>query len=230
MQIKRVEKKFIINHQERVLLEKRLKDIIPMDKHCVGNESYEIRSLYFDTITDRCCVEKEDGLLVHEKIRIRTYNNSDKVIKLECKHKVGETQVKKSLLITKEILQRILKKDYSCLLEIDNPMGIFFYKKLSKGMFPKSVVQYKRMCYCLDINNIRITIDSDIRSTESCLDLFREPLQATPLLSGNIMVLEVKYSRFLLDYVKHALKGINQTPSSYSKYFEGRRFQRSIIG
>lgn len=230
MEVKRIEKKYIINQKEKMLLEKRLSGILERDSHCIDGKGYSIRTLYFDTITDRCCVEKEDGLQIHEKIRIRIYNGNQEIIKLECKRKNGEAQVKKSLLITKDMYCKILKKDYSCLLNMENPMGIYFFEKLSKGMFPKVIVEYDRMSYCFNSNNVRITIDSNIRATECSFDLFNNNLEMRPVLTGNSMILEVKYTGFLFDFIKNALKGIDKMPDSYSKYFCGRKFYRTICG
>ena len=84
MQVSRTDKKIIISRRELARLAARLARIMPPDPHCTDGRSYSVRTLYFDTVTDRCCAEKEDGLLVHEKLRLRVYGNSDSVIKLEC--------------------------------------------------------------------------------------------------------------------------------------------------
>lgn len=97
MQIKRTEKKFILNSQERVLAQKSIGAVMPKDPYCVSADGYEIRSLYFDTFSDRACAEKEEGLQEHEKIRARIYGTNDRIIKLESKRKNGEFQTKDSM-------------------------------------------------------------------------------------------------------------------------------------
>ena len=116
MQVKRTEQKMVIPVQQAVELKRRLDMVMPRDRHITSEDGYEIRSLYFDTVADRCFVEKEDGLLVHEKIRARIYGTDDSVIKLECKRKVGEAQVKKTMLIDRNMLDEIIKGNYSVLL------------------------------------------------------------------------------------------------------------------
>ena len=99
MQVKRTEKKFILNSQERVLAQKSIGAVMPKDRYCVSADGYEVRSLYFDTFSDRACAEKEEGLQEHEKIRARIYGTNDRIIKLESKRKNGEFQTKDSMLI-----------------------------------------------------------------------------------------------------------------------------------
>ena len=229
LQVKRTEHKFIIDQKECLRLKSIFGQIMPKDKYCVSKDGYEIRTLYFDTVGDRCCAEKEDGLRFHEKIRIRIYGISDKVIKLESKKKDGEAQVKRSMKIDREMCEELIKKNYSVLLKSSEPMAAYFYRKLSDGMLPKVIIQYQRFSYCLNVNNIRITFDSNIRATESCFDLFKENLLTHPVTPYNIVILEVKFNGFLLDYIKKALRNVNTLPSSFSKYFNGRQFYRHMI-
>ena len=229
LEVVRTEHKIMINQKERVILEGRLDLIMPKDKHSTSSTGYEIRTLYFDSVDDRCVYEKLDGLRNHEKIRMRIYGHSNQVIKLESKRKVGEFQVKKTMLIDKETAIELSKGNYGILLKNENPMALMFYQKLSKGMRPKTIIQYQRLSYCLDTNNIRITFDSNIRATECCFNLFQEPLLAHPIIPQNYLILEVKYNGFLFDYIKEALKVVNKSSSSYSKYLAGRDFYRGFI-
>lgn len=210
------------------MLMARLDQIMPRDIHSLGSDGYEIRSLYFDTLGDRSCVEKADGLQIHEKIRARIYGTDDTVIKLESKYKNGEHQTKKTMLISRPLLEELSREEYSGLKTLDDPMAPYFYKKLSGAMLPRSIVQYRRVSFNLDTNNTRITFDYDIRATECCFDLFQEPLLATPILPPDKVVLEVKFNNFLLGYIQRALQGIRRSPSSYSKYLTGRRFCRDL--
>lgn len=53
------------------------------------NVGYMIRSLYFDDCYECAYEEKLAGVEARSKYRIRIYNYSDSIIKLECKHKEG---------------------------------------------------------------------------------------------------------------------------------------------
>ena len=229
MEVKRTEHKYILSWQEALLLQKNLDTVMPRDVHCMDGEGYEVRSLYFDTLCDRSCAEKEDGLLEHEKIRIRIYGLSDSVIKVESKKKWGEMQRKITLPITYSVYQALCRGDYGVLLDMKEQDALYFYHKLSSGMMPKSIVQYNRMSFCIPTNNIRITLDSRIRATEGGLDLFAPSLHTHPVLPENLVIAEVKYNHFLLGYIKDAVSLMNRSENSFSKYFEGRSFYRRFI-
>ena len=229
MEVNRTEQKIIISQKERLLVENKLQKIMPRDEHCKNSAGYEIRTLYFDSLSDRCCAEKEEGLKVHEKIRIRIYGTDDSVIKLESKRKDGEHQIKKSMLISREVMEELVRGHYDILLKEDNPQAAYFFEKLSRGMMPKVIIQYQRLSYCLPVNNIRITFDSDIRATESCMDLFKEHLLTYPIFPLDKVILEVKYNNFLFGYIKNALRIVKKSPSSFSKYFSGRMFYRHMV-
>ncbi len=229
MEVQRTEHKMILNRREALQLIHRLDQIMPRDAYCRSGDGYEIRSLYFDTLTDACCVEKDDGLLIHEKIRARIYGSMDGVIKLESKRKVGEAQTKHSMKISRETLEELRCGEYAGLLAYQDPMAPYFYHKLSCGMRPKTIVQYKRLSFCIPTNNTRITFDSDIRATESNFDLFQEPLLTHPVLPYGLVILEVKFNHFLPDYIKKAVSTANKSPLSYSKYLNSRTFWRSMI-
>ena len=229
MEVQRTEQKIILTQTEAMLLSRRLAAIMPLDSHCIGGKGYEIRSLYFDTLTDRAFVEKLDGLWVHEKIRARIYGSGDQIIKLESKRKVGDAQTKQSMVIRRDTLEELAHGRYTALLDYDDPLAPYLYHKLSRGMRPKSIVQYDRLSYCIPTNNTRITFDSNVRATESCFDLYREPLLTHPILPADRVILEVKFNNFLMGYIKDALNTLHKSPSSFSKYASGRSFYRSMI-
>lgn len=228
MEVKRTEHKFLLNKKEALAAQAQIGAVMPADIHC-ASDGYEIRSLYFDTISDRSCAEKEDGLETHEKIRVRIYGRNDSVIKLECKKKVGEAQSKKGMLIDRSTLDHLIRGDYSVLLSSTDPLAPFFYRKLAAGMMPKAIIQYRRMSYCLPSNQTRITFDYNIRATESSFDLFQEPLLAHPIFPSDQVIMEVKYNHFLFGYLKKTLASIQKSPTSFSKYYSGRSFRRSMI-
>lgn len=62
-----------------------------LDSHSQG-DGYEIRSLYFDSIDDRDYQEKEDGIELRRKIRLRNYGSNSMFAMLEMKQKQGQLQ------------------------------------------------------------------------------------------------------------------------------------------
>lgn len=224
MQVNRSENKYLITQVQAACIKKRLQNVIPLDVHCTSMQGYEIRSLYFDTVKNRSCYEKLEGYRIHEKIRLRIYGHDDHIIKLESKWKDGMRQVKKSLLISRSLANELILGKYEGLKDFDDPLSMYFYKRLSEGMVPKAIITYDRLSYCLNTNNTRITFDSNIRSTESNFNLFLERLETHPILPASHVILEVKFNGFLLDYIKRELEGLKQSVTSYSKYVNGRMF------
>lgn len=70
-----------------------LSQIMHLDAHS-GDDGYLIRSLYFDSLDERDFHEKEDGVELRRKIRLRNYGPDSKVAKLEMKKKQGAMQKK----------------------------------------------------------------------------------------------------------------------------------------
>lgn len=80
----RHELKFLINEGEHAALACRMAPVFKLDKHAQAG-GYTIRSLYFDDYCNSAYEEKDAGILMRKKYRVRIYNGSDKVIKLERK-------------------------------------------------------------------------------------------------------------------------------------------------
>ena len=66
----RHEWKHEIRPSDLLALRSRLGAVLERDRHAV-NGSYEIRSLYFDNLSDKALREKIDGVNGREKFRIR---------------------------------------------------------------------------------------------------------------------------------------------------------------
>jgi SPX domain protein involved in polyphosphate accumulation len=167
--LERIEEKFILDYRQYSLIKSRVSKVLRLDAHSGG--CYQISSLYFDDPHNSAYFEKTFGLSVHSKFRIRTYNCSENMIKLEKKTKRGVRTKKESALYT--------KKD---LLALSNPpiMTEAFSGKLlrlaaelqSKGNDPVLTVRYNREAFYLDGLGVRVTFDSDIQSLPRSLPRF----------------------------------------------------------
>ena len=69
-EVLRQEKKFLISLDQMYALSARLAKFMHMDSHG-SSEGYIIRSLYFDSVDNRDYVEKEYGIELRRKIRLR---------------------------------------------------------------------------------------------------------------------------------------------------------------
>ena len=87
----RHELKYVITEGEHRIMSTRLKAALQQDYYAKQNGGeYFIRSLYFDDPFDSAISEKAEGVQSRDKYRIRIYNLTDDVIKLERKHKEGQ--------------------------------------------------------------------------------------------------------------------------------------------
>ena len=112
----RNEWKYLISVGEKELLRLRMSPFLHLDPHA-DEGGYMIRSLYFDDYWNSAYEEKQMGTAVRKKYRIRFYNYSDELIKLECKHKQGAYIYKQSARLTTEEVRNILAGNYEILRE-----------------------------------------------------------------------------------------------------------------
>ena len=118
----REEKKFLISIDEFISLSHKLENIMLSDPHN-GTHGYTIRSLYFDTVYDRDCFEKQAGVELRRKIRLRCYDPKADYAMLEIKQKQGANQLKRSLKLKREDAVRLTLGDYSPLLSYSEPFA-----------------------------------------------------------------------------------------------------------
>ena len=214
----RQEKKMLITLPQMYKIRHLFSQIMHEDEHGLG-EGYTIRSLYFDTIDDKDLIDKENGILLRRKIRLRNYGPSSRFALLEMKQKEGAYQKKRSLRMNVEDAKRLIDRDYSVLLSYqDNFAAECFAIMNAQCYLPKSVVEYNRKAFVAKENKIRITFDSNIVASESCFDIFSEDFIQNSVLNNSLVVLEVKYNGFLLSYIKDILYSVNESEISVSKY------------
>lgn len=216
--VTRQEKKYLIGIEDIYKLSNYLDKLLIGDEHN-EKDGYIVRSLYFDTLYNKDFQEKEDGVEIRRKIRLRIYNPDDDFALLEMKQKEGNNQLKRSLKVNREDAKELIKGNYSVLLKYKEDFAKECYGIMNMLCYrPKAVVQYNRKAFIAKENKIRITFDTNIIATESCFDIFSKDLNMYPVFSKYNTVLEVKYNGFLLSYIKDMLDSIQKTEISVSKY------------
>ncbi len=217
-EVYRQEKKYFMNQIAMQRLSQRLEPVMLQDEHN-GAQGYCIRSLYFDTPDERDYHEKIEGISIRRKIRLRIYEPKSTFAMLELKQKEGNYQKKRSLKITRADAMALTAGNYGCLLQYPDPFASECYGLMNRLCYrPKTVVEYRRKAYIAKENNIRITLDHNIRATETCLDLFCEQLNMYPVLDPYNGILEVKFNGFLLSYIKSLVNIADRSELSVSKY------------
>ncbi len=229
LDVSRVEEKYVLNKATSENLYMRLRNILPGDDY-QGYKPYMVRSLYFDSFYDDDYEDKIDGIENRKKIRLRIYNPNDTHAKLEVKMKKGENQRKFSIKITREEAQHMIRGEYDFLIDpsfsgYDALSKDIYYTMIKEVYRPKCMVNYTRRAFAIPTNNIRITFDSDIESSEGEFNIFSDAKRiGYTVESKNTVILEVKYNNFLFSYIKAALGIADMTRESYGKYIVSRKY------
>lgn len=217
-EVLRQEKKFLISVEQMYQYSQYLQEIMIQDPHN-GAEGYTVRSLYFDTLENRDFMEKEDGVELRRKIRLRCYQPADDFAMLEMKQKQGAMQKKRSLRMKRDDARRLAQCDYKVLLCYDEEFARECYALMNMYCYlPRAVVEYRRKAFIARENKIRVTFDHQIKATESNMDIFSSQLVQNPVLNPYLTVFEVKYNGFLLSYIKDLLQICDRSELSVSKY------------
>lgn len=213
----RHELKHSMSSYDAVELVSRLKYVAKADEHASDNGCYTVRSLYFDNAYDKALREKIDGISSREKFRIRFYNGDTSYIRLEKKVKSRGLCQKYSAVMTKEQCQWLLKGKYSFFKESEDKLFLELYVKMNTDQLrPKNIVDYTRQAFVYPAGNVRITIDSDIRSSTQ-VDQFLNPMLYCRRVT-NAIILEVKYDDFLPQLIADMVQIKNRQVTAFSKY------------
>lgn len=219
----RHEVKHEISNGDMIVLRQRLRAVMKPDKHCTDG-IYRIRSLYFDNVYDKALREKLDGIKVREKYRIRIYNNDLSLIRLERKYKNGNIGFKETALLSEDEVRAIICGDISHLSSSKDPVILSFYSKLkNEGLKPKVIVDYTREPFVFEAGNVRVTLDSNIRTGLSSVDILDPNVPTVPIANSPI-ILEVKWDNFLPDIIRDALALGTRKSGAFSKYAACRMY------
>ena len=110
----------------------------------------------------------------------------------------------------------------------DHPDGLvkeLFSKMRYQRLRPRVLVSYVREPYIYKAGNVRVTFDSNIRTTlwnREFLDTAPPCISATE--APGEMYLEVKYDAFLPDLIQHLILTPGLRQQAFSKYGAARRF------
>lgn len=214
----RVEDKFLVSERELYLLQSRLKVVLNTDRHSING--YTITSVYFDDFCDSCLQDTIDGNRIRQKYRIRIYNGSFDVIKLEVKYKRDNRVKKCATEITYEQMCDLMRGIYieGGQSSVDDPITLFNMAIKERGLRPKVIVEYDRMAYVFVPGNVRITLDRDLRTSSRFDDFMRKECVSPKAVLHENRVLEIKYDEFLPDFIAGILEYGNMIQTSFSKY------------
>lgn len=214
----RVEDKYGCTDMQLIMLQSRMEAVLKPDINEGGPEGYRITSLYFDDLTDSCLRDTVDGVNRRNKYRIRIYNDSLDVIKLEVKTKRDNRILKRSKTITREQMESLMRGE--CIEDsasAEDPATLFNLAIRTQGLRPKVIVAYERKAYVYEPGNVRITFDRNVRAS-SQTQMFGQRDISYDFLREYDKVLEVKYDAFIPDFLLQLLETGSMQQSAYSKY------------
>ena len=200
------------------MLQSRMEAALRSDVNEGGSDGYRISSLYFDDIRDSCLQDTVDGVNRRNKYRIRIYNDSLDVIKLEVKSKKNNRIQKRSKTISKAQMESLMRGE--CIEDgasAKDPATLFNLAIRTQGLRPKVIVTYERKAYVYEPGNVRITLDRNVRAS-SRVEAFGEKNISYDFLREYDKVLEVKYDELIPGCLLQLLELGNMQQSAYSKY------------
>ncbi len=199
----------------------RLDAAFSKDTNADNDGSYLIHSLYFDDYLNSCANENEAGINKRKKYRIRYYGKNLNTLKLERKEKYNGLCHKDSCKLTIDDYHNILNNNYHQLIYEDKPQLLkeFALECLNKLFRPKAIIDYKRIAYVDKGYNIRITVDTQISTSNEYEHFLDGNYLHYGINDDRYQLLECKFDDILPSYVKHLLSLDNLRQTSFSKYY-----------
>ena len=206
----RHELKYQIHYADYLAVRQRLRQVMKPDGHAGADGRYVIRSIYFDNADDKALREKVNGVQKREKFRIRYYNDDFSYIRLEKKIKSSAVLSGKTDWMTEHSSGLVQE---------------LFCKMRSQQLRPRVMVSYVREPYVYPAGNVRVTFDSQVRSTLFHRSFLENQISDICVADepGDI-ILEVKFDAFLPDIIQTLLQTEGIRQQAYSKYGACRRF------
>lgn len=120
--------------------------------------------------------------------------------------------------ITAAEAQRILDGDVNWMPSSGCGLVIELYSKMkSQCLRPKTIVDYARIPFVYAPGNVRVTIDDNIRTGLRSTD-FLNPNCVTIPAGDRVILLEVKWDKYLPSIIRRAVQVKKRPASAFSKY------------
>jgi hypothetical protein len=229
----RYEYKYLVPYEKLKRLRELIGPFMKLDGFAQKNGGeYTVRSIYFDTPDLECYAQTRQGVKRRNKVRLRGYNDGDaqSLVFFEIKKKVDEPLHKNRAALTYAEAQEVLmgKSLEEVAVTVTRSADAvedaqrFIYHVRARRMQPVNIVIYDREAYEAiffdEENDLRITFDKNLRTIAlPALDALFDERNAR--MVGKVhFILEVKFNRYLPNWVKAVTGSLGLTRSSASKY------------
>ncbi len=213
--LSRHEEKYILTYDQYLMLKGRALDTLRPDPHG-ENGTYTITSVYFDDPENTGLYEKLDGLALHSKFRVRTYDHSDTFIKLERKDKQG--------ILTQKISAPIQKTQFDILIkpgaweQFSSTAQELVQQIQAKALQPVIGIRYVRDAFYHPGSDFRLTFDRNIEVIPPDMSVLTdEGLHGKTVLKPGYVVMEIKYGKHIPAFARK-LTYVQAPQLSLSKY------------
>ncbi len=189
-----------------------------------GDGEYFVTSLYYDSYDLSDYQDKAGGFLKRKKFRVRIYEphlDKSSFVWVEIKNRFGSQNLKTRIKLSRLEFDQFLKNGARTLLlkKWDNgelaKKNEILWNFIKSSVKPKVLVRYKRKAFVDDLENIRITFDSDL---ETCKKLdFNYTAWMVPV-SPRKLVVEVKYDYIMPYWFRALVEKYDLKADTYSKY------------
>ena len=219
----RHEWKHPISPGDLLALRRRLRLVARPDGH--GSQGrYLVRSLYFDTPSDRALREKIDGVDRREKFRIRCYDLDPSFIRLEKKSKANGLCRKEAAHLSAGEVRALLAGDLGWMKGGSRDLVWELHARMTGSLLrPRTIVDYTREAFVFGPGDVRITLDYGIRTGLAATDLLAPDCVTVPV-PGDPLLLEVKWGAYLPDVIRDAVQLPGRRTEAFSKYAACRRY------
>jgi len=223
--IKRLEIKYFVRDSDLQAIIAILSSQMLLDENCDDHKPYTLTSLYFDDITDVDLREKLNGVSRRKKYRLRFYNEVRSTGKFEIKRKVGQTVSKSSISVAGGEIEEVISGNFSSLYDHGYDAEI---KVMELGNYrPKCIVSYERIAFFLPYNQIRVTLDLNLRSHGHSFSHNHHLSEGVSLCPQGHQILEIKFSDSLPRAILDQLSLFPLVRTAISKYAASRLFSIS---
>ena len=235
-EFQRYEFKYILNKRLRDKVEGQIQHFMRYDGyvHPEFNNSYFVRSLYFDSPTSVNFYEKIDGVKKRKKFRLRTYDKTpqNSILFIEQKGRnVNRVFKRRTQIEETEIENFYNPREYEPIIKKYSDLKLmkeFVSDTMKKRISPVVLVDYLRRPYVSEYDmNFRVTFDSNIMAKPS-KSLFPSDEGFYHCLPG-YTILEVKFYRKIPAWFHKLLLVYNLERVSVSKFVLGMKASRLAV-
>ncbi|KKQ27894.1 MAG: hypothetical protein US42_C0004G0033 [Candidatus Magasanikbacteria bacterium GW2011_GWC2_37_14] len=223
----RFEFKYIITlAQEKEIMERIGKYLCPDSYVKESKTGYEVRSLYYDSPQFFYYDEKNDGVGLRKKIRLRCYGvdeESRNNVFFEIKRKNDAVVIKDRFLLSRDEYNKLISFDDLLFEELKkdshraNVIEEFRCERGLRSIAPKVLVVYDRIPFLDRYNpSFRITFDKNIRAAKTD-DLFCDNKDLLDVFPDGV-VMEIKFNGTMPFYIRGIIEFFDLQRTSFSKY------------